>query len=365
MKKRTLVIILISFVTCKLNSQVSFTLSNNACSADTKTVSTNTGTDIAISYTWSSIPVAPIFSMPNSATTSINFPSAGSFTINLNVTLVSGSGTYSNAITVAASPTITVTQSSPTTCIMANFPTPNTKAVTIQVSGADPSYTWNPPSPPFMTGNNIAKIVRPTVSTCYTVTGIVGTCSGSAVSCVSVMPQFSVEVAPLSGIRCLNGYLELSIVNIQTTAIVPYTYQWTEDPNELQTINGNPPYATVQVTPLNNTSYTFEVMDSRNCISLPTVVSVTVQNCTGIEPNFLEDISVSFFPNPIKDKMYLDFGQSEIEKMLLTNCLGQSVFILNNPISKQEVDFSFLSSGVYFLAVQNKTQQKVFKVLKD
>jgi len=45
--------------------------------------------------------------------------------------------------------------------------------------------------------------------------------------------------------------------------------------------------------------------------------------------------------------------------------LGQLVYDLKNPLSKQQIDLSFLSSGVYYLKVQNDSGQRVFKIIKE
>lgn len=169
----------IVFILIKTNliSQVSFTLSNNVCSGNTKTVSANTGTDIAVSYTWASNPPTPSFSYPYSASTSINFPVAGSFSITLNVTLLSGLETYSNIVTVAATPTVTVAPSNTTSCA--------TDPVILWASGAN-SYTWSLNAPPSLTGQENPKTVRPATTDCYTVTGSVGACTNFAISCIIV-----------------------------------------------------------------------------------------------------------------------------------------------------------------------------------
>jgi len=76
------------------------------------------------------------------------------------------------------------------------------------------------------------------------------------------------------------------------------------------------------------------------------------------------EFEIKLFPNPVKDKLTLEF-EHELKSLDITNNLGQLVYVLKNPLSKQEIDLSFLSSGVYYLKAQNNSGQKVFKVIKE
>ena len=76
--------------------------------------------------------------------------------------------------------------------------------------------------------------------------------------------------------------------------------------------------------------------------------------------------SLNFFPNPIKDKLFLHFESTlKIDKISISNALGQIVHAVNNPQNNQEMDLGFLPGGVYYLKTENKMGQKVFKVLKE
>ncbi len=74
---------------------------------------------------------------------------------------------------------------------------------------------------------------------------------------------------------------------------------------------------------------------------------------------------IRIFPNPVEDKFTFELEQNIVNKITITNCLGQIVFLLNDPLSKQEIDLSFLEKGVYFLTAHSISQNIALKVLKE
>ncbi|HXB41366.1 MAG TPA: T9SS type A sorting domain-containing protein [Bacteroidia bacterium] len=87
---------------------------------------------------------------------------------------------------------------------------------------------------------------------------------------------------------------------------------------------------------------------------------------TGIKNNTDENFAMNIFPNPTNDKVQMDFeNKTLINKVTLSNCLGQLVYVLNNPISKQEIDMSSFPSGIYFLKAESKERQSFFKIIKE
>jgi len=77
--------------------------------------------------------------------------------------------------------------------------------------------------------------------------------------------------------------------------------------------------------------------------------------------------NLKIYPNPAKDKLNIEFNTFEISdfKIELINSLGQVVSTLNVVNQKQEVDLGCLPSGMYFLKLQNNSEKKVFKLLKE
>lgn len=173
---------------------------------------------------------------------------------------------------------INVIASSPTTCIMNNDPK-YSKPVHLTASGAG-TYVWFPYNPLHMTYSLGPQTdVRPPVTTQYTVIGSTSSCAGQTVITVLVIPQFTIEVTPISPAMCIGDSLKLTIVKTGTDAVgnpSAFTYSWTEALNA-------PPISmsayfspTVIVFPQNTTTYTTEVLDTRGCISMPRLVTVTV-----------------------------------------------------------------------------------------
>lgn len=82
---------------------------------------------------------------------------------------------------------------------------------TLTASGAS-SYTWQPGN---LTGSSV--VVSPSVTTCYTVTGSNGSCSGSATKCISI--QQKPNITSVGGFFCYPNPVTL-------TASGAHTYTW-------------------------------------------------------------------------------------------------------------------------------------------
>ena len=77
------------------------------------------------------------------------------------------------------------------------------------------------------------------------------------------------------------------------------------------------------------------------------------------------NLDIKIFPNPSNDKIYVEFDRSiSINKISISNTLGQEVFKISKPLPKQEIALSNLPDGIYFLRVENKSGQRVFKLVK-
>ncbi len=80
----------------------------------------------------------------------------------------------------------------------------------------------------------------------------------------------------------------------------------------------------------------------------------------------LNKLDVKIYPNPSTTKLHLEFEQAiTIDKVSILNTLGQEIYELKKPQSKQEIDISYLPSGIYFLKAENKQVQSAFKVVKQ
>lgn len=178
-------------------------------------------------------------------------------------------------ITLLPNLVLDVSQSSPTTCIESNSPK-FSQPVKLTASGAG-SYHWFGPEMTYSLGPQTD--VRPPATTQYTVIGSTAICSGTAVIQVTVIPQFTVNVTPPLPAMCLGDSMKLDVVNVGTLAVGPpsaLTYSWTEALNAPPISMSSYFSPTVMVFPQNTTTYTTEVRDSRDCISFPRLITVTV-----------------------------------------------------------------------------------------
>ena len=76
--------------------------------------------------------------------------------------------------------------------------------------------------------------------------------------------------------------------------------------------------------------------------------------------------SLSFFPNPTNSKIYLSFKTDwQNSQLSLYNSIGQIIYSANNISENHEIDLSLFENGIYFLKLQNNSEQKVIKLIKD
>ena len=88
------------------------------------------------------------------------------------------------------------------------------------------------------------------------------------------------------------------------------------------------------------------------------------------EPNAIEEKSnavnlIYIMPNPFKNSINLKFPTMTECKLSILDNIGRLVYEKNRYNSNQEIDLSFLSTGIYYLKVQSGAEQKNFKIIKD
>ena len=118
----------------------------------------------------------------------------------------------------------------------------------------------------------------------------------------------------------------------------------------------------ISFIPTATQSYVATGFDINGCSNTDTAL-VTVIDCTGIEEQ--EDVTVSVYPNPIKDLLHFDFHQvisGGIELVSVEGKLISSVEI--NELETFEMDLSSLAFGPYFIRMNVNGQVKSLKVIK-
>lgn len=77
---------------------------------------------------------------------------------------------------------------------------------------------------------------------------------------------------------------------------------------------------------------------------------------TGLKTNYIEDELFSLYPNPSKAIVNVDLKTFNLEKGSLSifNLIGETVYSLSDIKQKQEIDLSFLPSGIYLINLYNQ-----------
>lgn len=169
----------------------SFAVSNSlTCLSNTAqiSVSPNSG---PYSYTWSGPGI-----LSGTNTPSIVANTVGSYSVVITNTLTSCSGSGSVTLS-SATGTLTMSASSGSLCLGQN------KTLTVTSNGAT-SYSWTPLATLSQSTGSMV-IANPTVTTNYTITGSVSSCTASIVVTLTVVQPPVVSVSPSSASVCAGG----------------------------------------------------------------------------------------------------------------------------------------------------------------
>ena len=90
------------------------------------------------------------------------------------------------------------------------------------------------------------------------------------------------------------------------------------------------------------------------------VKKLTLNTLSTNDYNTIETLNV--FPNPTIDKLTIEFSTTSEDAIEIYNTLGQLVIKLP-AAKKQQIDVSNLTSGLYFIKLENDNAAK-FKFLK-
>lgn len=101
--------------------------------------------------------------------------------------------------------------------------------------------------------------------------------------------------------------------------------------------------------------------------------TVTCSNTFSITHTYVglkEEISfgkLKIYPNPFTDKITITYPDFEEQAIWLeiTNSIGQIIYIHGNLENQNEINLSDLPKGLYFLKVKSKSNQAIFKIIKQ
>jgi subtilisin-like proprotein convertase family protein len=90
--------------------------------------------------------------------------------------------------------------------------------------------------------------------------------------------------------------------------------------------------------------------------------------CFSYQPgsmNALTNSPIHIFPNPFSDKLNIQFEEKENYLINLFNAFGVKMQVLiSSEIGYAVIDLTELTSGIYFLTIQNDSSAKSFKIIK-
>jgi trimeric autotransporter adhesin len=76
--------------------------------------------------------------------------------------------------------------------------------------------------------------------------------------------------------------------------------------------------------------------------------------------------SAKLYPNPVSDRLFLQFSSSDTYNLKIVNILGQLVLTENNVTSSRALNVSNLSKGLYFLNITSENNEKqTIKFIKN
>lgn len=185
--------------------------------------------------------------------------------------------------------------------------------------------------------------------------------------CVTVIPRFSITIIPSSTLICNNQQVNevavLTSTNVTSPAFgLPVTYAYTWFGGSPSSIVSSPFAAVVTVAPMSIFTYTAEVRDSLNCVSLPATAVVDVYNCTGIEGNSLVK-ELRIYPNPFSDKLFIKTSDNGIISVCIWNAIGEAV--LRTDARGGSVDVTTLKKGIYIVECFAENSKQSYKMVKD
>jgi len=126
--------------------------------------------------------------------------------------------------------------------------------------------------------------------------------------------------------------------------------------NELVGVNNKPAYTNftnIFDDPVNDAKF---IWSTNLILDNEVIVRYTVPGTNSINENTTVVNNFRMYPNPAKDELYFELGDNpnsvKLEKVIIYNTLGQSVYEANNVNGK--INFGKLPQGIYFVKIFSK-----------
>lgn len=113
--------------------------------------------------------------------------------------------------------------------------------------------------------------------------------------------------------------------------------------------------------PTANGSYTINSTDSNGCESSFVIQNILLSN------SYLEQVSISVYPNPTSNNFIINLGNKNSAKLEVMNNLGEIIYNQNLTQEENHISPGILPAGVYYLRVSSKDSiqiQKIFIIQK-
>ena len=94
----------------------------------------------------------------------------------------------------------------------------------------------------------------------------------------------------------------------------------------------------------------------------------TIYNTLSIEEEVEVDefTELYFYPNPINDRIFIAFPNAiSVVEVSIFDVVGHQIYNSQLFESKPSIDFSYVSSGLYFIQIKSENSLKTFKLLKN
>lgn len=105
------------------------------------------------------------------------------------------------------------------------------------------------------------------------------------------------------------------------------------------------------------TYYAVNIVDG--CLSTPFAVTITIT----LSLDDIDNYNLSVYPNPTNNILYVDYNQT-ISEVVISNLLGQTVFVQKANATSVEIDLSRLSNATYLVKIVSEGSARTVKVIK-
>ena len=226
------------------------------------------------------------------------------------------------------------------------------QTVTLTAGGAT-SFAWSVGA----TSSGVSSATAtPSASATYTVTGTTGSCTGTAISTVTVNPLPSVTLAAFNpDTVCVNW----ATFALPTGTPVGGVYTGAG----VSGTNYNPTTAGVGTHVV---TYTY-TNGSTTCAASANT-NITVNSCTGVEEYGFTN-SISVYPNPTSGMFNIFISNADFTELLITvsDVQGRLVYNLTdkNITSNynKQIDLEGLAKGIYYIRLSNGSEVKIQKLV--